>query len=133
MKKCNFQTYWLTVERTKLKNYAIFTWIWLLMNLVLSNPFKALLLSSYKNIKLDSPIKSLQDLVDKKSVDIIFNRSFDEIITNQNTRIPEVIQLKKELKECNWLQRNFTIQYYHPHNKSKSHDSIVNWSSYRFM
>ena len=66
------------------------------MSLVLSNPFKALLLSSYKNIKLDSPIKSLQDLVDKKSVDIIFNRSFDEIITNQNTTIPEVIQLEKE-------------------------------------
>ena len=80
------------------------------MSSVLSNAFKGLLLSSYVNIKLDLPIKSLQDLVGKKSVDIIFDRSFDEMIKNQNTRIPEIIQLEKRAKR---MQR-IAAQLYHP-------------------
>ena len=80
------------------------------MSLVISNAFKGLLLSSYVNIKLESPVKSLQDLVDKKSVDIIFDKSFDEIRTNKDTRIPEIIQLERRAK----IMQRTAAQLYDP-------------------
>ena len=50
--------------------------IWLLMTLVLSNGFKGVLLSSYINFKYELAIKSYQDLIDKKSFEIIYDNIF---------------------------------------------------------
>ena len=46
------------------------------MSLVLSNPFKGLLLSSNVNIRFDLAVKSFQDLIDKPKVEIFHSDIF---------------------------------------------------------
>ena len=46
------------------------------MTFVLSNGFKGLLLSSYINFKYELAIKSFEELIDKKSVDIVYDNIF---------------------------------------------------------
>ena len=43
--------------------------------MVLSNTFKGLLLSSYVNIEYDLAVKSLQELIDNPSIEIIYDNS----------------------------------------------------------
>ena len=85
----------------KLKNYAILISIWLMMSLVLSNAFKGLLLSSYVNIKSDFAVKSLQDLIDKPSVQILHDDSVEFAIKDS---LEISTKLKKRIKKENKLQ-----------------------------
>ena len=64
------------------------------MTLVLSNGFKGVLLSSYINFKYELAIKSYQDLIDKKSVDIIYDNIFKVSEIKNST---EMILLRNKL------------------------------------
>lgn len=67
------------------------------MAFTLSNKFKALLLDSYVNIKYDSAIKSMKELIDKPEVEIFYD-DFFELIENKT---PEIIQLNQRLIKKN--------------------------------
>ena len=74
------------------------------MSLVLSKSFGGLLLSSYVNIKLDLAIKSLQDLIDKPSVEIFYDNLFQMIQDDSD----ETAKLRKRIVEENSLSKKST-------------------------
>ena len=75
------------------------------MCLVLSKSFSGLLLSSYVNIKLNLAIKSLQDLIDKPSVEIFYDNLFQMIQDDSD----ETAKLRKRIvKENKLSKKSFT-------------------------
>ena len=73
--------------------------VWLLTTLVLSNAFKGLLLSSYANVKYDLAIKSIEDLVNKPSVEL-FHDHIKQVFKFMNASAKkEIVVLLERIPE----------------------------------
>ena len=67
------------------------------MSLVLSNPFKGLLLSSNVNIRFDLAVKSFQDLIDNPKIKICYYNIFNNI--NKETELPKMNKLIERISK----------------------------------
>lgn len=90
----------LTEKRKQVKNYVILISVWLLTTLVLSNAFKGLLLSSYVNVKYELAIKSIENLVNKPSVELFHDHS-NKIINDMNAITTKEISILLERMQKN--------------------------------
>ena len=88
------------------------------MSLILSNAFKGLLLSSYVNMRFDLAAKSLQDLIDKPSVGIIYNnfslRYIEEpkivkLLKRRDQRVINLVKIFSDDKDVAKLRSGQTV------------------------
>ena len=96
------------------------------MSLVLSNAFKGLLLSSYVNIRFDLAVKSLQDLIDKPSIEIIYdNRSLHSV----KEKPPEITKLLNR-KSLNKTETVYVLSKDKEINKFRNGQAVIMCSSF---